>query len=160
MADVGSQDATRVPASRFPEPTDLYFCDSCGRDVTQHLYRGKAHMWRPLGPIWYTCKCGAKYLSGAVEWDDLSQWERKQRAWQLGIAPVILIALAIPAAIAYYGVHARSLIVLAIFAVLAIPAPVFAWLLGLTIVEALEIVKSMWRTRVSYKFLSRKPRGH
>jgi hypothetical protein len=59
------------PASEFPEAADVYVCDKCGRDMTRHLYRGRAHVRQPLGPVRYFCCCGQDYLSGATEWDYL-----------------------------------------------------------------------------------------
>ena len=32
-----------------------------------------------MGPQRYVCRCRKKWLSGAVEWDHLGDWERKRR---------------------------------------------------------------------------------
>ncbi len=69
----------RLPASAYPEPADAYVCDDCGREITKHLRPGTAHCWQAMGPRWYVCDCGRKWLSGAVEWDHLGYWERKRR---------------------------------------------------------------------------------
>ena len=34
----------KLPASRFPEPADVYFCDKCGRDESRYLHQGQAHV--------------------------------------------------------------------------------------------------------------------
>lgn len=83
------QTISRLPASRFPDPAEVYFCDNCGRDLTKNLYHDRAPVWQPLRPIWYVCRCGRKYLSGAAEWDDLATRERKQRIRQLRIGFVL-----------------------------------------------------------------------
>jgi hypothetical protein len=68
---------TTLSASAFPTSADVYLCDKCGRDVTKHLHRGQAHVWKPIDPNRYQCRCGEKYLIGATEWDHLGEWERK-----------------------------------------------------------------------------------
>ena len=62
--------------SSIPEPADVYVRDKCGRDITEHLHRGRPHAWSPLGPPRYGCVRGAKYITGATEWDNLGEWER------------------------------------------------------------------------------------
>jgi hypothetical protein len=139
----------KLPASRFPDPADVYICDRCGTDITKHLHQGRAHVWRPIGSAWYVCRCGARYPSGAVEWDDLGPWERKQRAWQLGIAPILAALLLIPAVIAYFTFRYRSFVLLAALVLVLIPSAVFATLFGLVVFEAFEIIASIWRTRIT-----------
>jgi len=41
---------TKVPASAFPSPADVYVCDKCGRDITKYFRRGQAHAWKPMRP--------------------------------------------------------------------------------------------------------------
>src|SRR5262249_61613352 len=36
-------DRSQLPASKFPEHADVYICDRCGRDITSHHHRGRAH---------------------------------------------------------------------------------------------------------------------
>src|SRR5215472_3238292 len=69
-------------ASSFPEPADSYICDKCGKDITPHFNVPQSHSWRPLGPERYTCQCGERYLTGAVEWLHLSEWEKQRRLSQ------------------------------------------------------------------------------
>jgi hypothetical protein len=42
-------DATILPASKFPEQADEYERDKCGRLVTKHLNRDRAHVEKPIG---------------------------------------------------------------------------------------------------------------
>lgn len=140
--------AIKRPASEFPEAADVYFCDKCGRDISVHLHRGRAHVRQPLGPVKYVCQCGQSYLSGATEWDYLSDWEKRQ--WLTDI-PLIFIFFAIVAA---YGaaVHLalmhRSFVTI-VLSLLGIPfAVVFLWLFILMSAIPFEIVASILRTRV------------
>lgn len=90
-------------ASEFPEPADVYLCDSCKREITQFLAPGQSHSWRPMGPERYTCECGQRYLTGAVEWEHLSDWERRRRMAQThGVAVLFSIMLAVPALIFFF----------------------------------------------------------
>jgi hypothetical protein len=140
---------SRLPASRFPDPAEVYFCDNCGRDLTKNLHHDRAPIWQPLRPIWYVCQCRRKYLSGAAEWDDLTTWERKQRIRQLGIGFVLFALLVIPGTLAYFALsHSRA----ALFAVLAIaliPSILVARPFGFVLLDVFEIITSIWRTRVS-----------
>lgn len=70
----------KLPASAFPSRADVYVCDSCGRDITRHFFPGRAHTWAEMGPERYLCICGQMYMTGATEWDHLSEWERRRRA--------------------------------------------------------------------------------
>lgn len=140
--------AIKRPASEFPEPDDVYVCDKCGRDITAHLHRGRAHVRQPLGPVRYVCRCGRAYLSGATEWDYLSDWEK----WQwLGDTPFIFISFAVVAA---YGaavyiavVHRRFVMV--VLSLVGFPfALVFLRLFILISAIPFQIVASILRTRV------------
>ena len=128
----------------------MYVCDKCGRDVTEHLYRARAHVWRPLGPAKYVCACGAEYVSGADEWENLSPWERRNRVGQtLGLGAVLaLILLTISALLRETLVHGG--IVLTILAILAAaPAVVSLAFFAATALDAIEIAISIYRTRLS-----------
>ena len=70
---------TTLPASAFPARADVYICDKCEHDVTRNFYRGRAHVWSPMGPMRFTCRCGQTYLTGATEWDHLGARERRRR---------------------------------------------------------------------------------
>lgn len=140
----------QLPASRFPEPADVYVCDKCGTDVTEHLHRGLPQVWTPLGPSRYTCRCGQKYLSGAVEWDNLSKWEKRLRLRQI-VGVLILIAVPLVgfvfllrSTIAHGGLVLPALCVVAAF-----PSIVLFLVFVGFVLEASEVVASLWRTRVS-----------
>jgi hypothetical protein len=83
----------QLRASEFPEPADASVCDKWGRDITVYLHRGHAHVRMPLGPSRYVCRCGRKYLSGTAEWDDLSDWDKRQRLPDIGLAVIVSVAL-------------------------------------------------------------------
>jgi hypothetical protein len=138
---------SRLPASRFPAPAEVYFCDHCGRDLTTSLYHDRTPLWQPLRPMWCVCPCGRKYLSGAAEWDDLTSWERKQRIGQLGIGIVLFAILAIPATLAYFALRYGGAALLAVVGIALIPSVLVAKPLWFVLVDLYEIVASIWRTR-------------
>jgi hypothetical protein len=76
---LGERPSITRPASAFPERANIYVCDNCCRDITKHLRPGQSHVWKPRGPERYQCRCGKKYLTGAIEWDHLGRWERSGR---------------------------------------------------------------------------------
>ena len=143
--------AIKRPASEFPEAADVYVCDKCGRDISIHLHRGHAHVRQPLGPVKYVCQCGQGYLSGATEWDYLSDWEKRQ--WLRDI-PLILIFFAIVAAygaVVYLALTHRSVVTI-VLSLVGIPfAVVFLWLFILMSAIPFEIAASMLRTRVFHR---------
>jgi hypothetical protein len=140
---------SRLPASRFPDPAEVYFCDNCGRDLTKNPYHDRAPVWQPLRPIWYGCQCGRKYLSGAAEWDDLATWERKQRIGQLWIGFVLLAILVIPVTLAYFALsHGGGAALLAVVGIALIPSILAAKPFGFALLDVYEIIASIWRTRV------------
>jgi len=145
----------RLPASRFPDSAEVYFCDDCGKDLTKYLHQGKAHVWRQLAPAWFVCRCGRKYLSGAAEWDNLSNWEQRQRVRQLGVGLVLFALLSISCTLAYFGWRHRSVALLALLAIALIPSVVVAKLFGFVLLDAFEIAASIWRTRFSGRSASR-----
>jgi len=137
-----------LPTSRFPNPAEVYLCDNCGRDLTKNLHHDILLVRQPLGPIWYVCQCGRKYLSGAAEWDNLTTEERKQRIRQLGIGSVLFALLMITGTLAYFGSYGGAAL-LAALAIALIPLILVAKLLGFVLLDVFEIVASIWRTRVS-----------
>jgi uncharacterized membrane protein YidH (DUF202 family) len=145
-----------IPASRFPEPADVYVCDNCGRDITEHLHRGRPHVWRPLGPARYGCACGAKYVTGAAEWDNLSEWERTRRLRQ-GVGLLLILALIlIPIGVLLYFALYRGGFFLTALAILsASPAIVCLALFLGTAFDLMEIAASVFRTRVGGIWRSR-----
>jgi hypothetical protein len=139
------------PASQFPEPADMYFCDQCRRDITSHLHRGRAHVRQPLGPVRYVCRCGQSYVSGATEWDYLSDWN--QGYW-LSDVRLIFILLAIVVAygtLVYFAVVHRSFITISLSFV-SIPFAL-ASLLMLVLIFPIpfQIAASIMRTRAFRK---------
>ena len=149
METLNPKTISRLPASRFPEPAEFYFCDNCGRDLTKHLHPDRSPVWQPLRPIWFVCQCGRKYLSGAAEWDDLTSWERKHRIRQLGIGFVLFALLLNPGALAYFALSYRSVPLLAVLAIALIPAILVARPFGSVLLDVFEIIASIWRTRVN-----------
>lgn len=138
---------SRLPASRFPEPADAYFCDNCGRDLTKNLYRDRESVWQPLHPMWYVCRCGQKYLSGAAEWDDLTAWERSQRMGQLRIGFVLFALLVIPVTLAYFALRYGGAALLVIVGIGLIPSVLVAKPFWFLLLDLYEIIASVWRTR-------------
>ena len=139
-----------VPASRFPEPADVYVCDKCGRDITEHLHRGRPHVWRPLGPSRYVCVCGAKYVTGAVEWDNLGQWERTRRLRQgVGLLVILGLILISIGALLYVAFNRGGFLLTALAILSASPAIVCLALFLATALDLMEIVASVLRTRVA-----------
>jgi hypothetical protein len=141
---------TQLPASRFPEPADVYLCDDCGRDLTEHLHPGRAHIWRSLGPARYTCFCGQKYLSGASEWDLLGVWERRQRVLQIIIIAVLTCLPLIAFGMLIHFVLERSspaLLLICYFAILPAAVLFVLFIVGV-LLPLLEIGASIVRTRI------------
>lgn len=50
----------------------------------EHMFGGHS--------VRYVCICGTKYVTGTVEWDNLSEWERTRRLRQ-GIGLLLILAL-------------------------------------------------------------------
>jgi hypothetical protein len=142
---------SQLPASRFPDPADLYFCDNCGRDLTKSLYRDRAPLWQPLRPMWCVCQCGRKYLSGGSEWDELTTWEREQRIAQLSIGVVLFAFLIVPVLLAYFALRYGGAALIAIVGIALIPSVLAAKPFGFAVLDAYEIIASIWRTRMEGK---------
>ena len=139
-----------VLASRFPEPADVYVCDKCGRDITEHLHRGQPHVWRPLGPAQYVCVCGAKYVTGAMEWDNLRDWEKSKRLWQsVGLLVVLGLILTAIGVLVYLTVASGGVALTVLALLSASPAVVCLALFAATALDLLEIIASVFRTRVA-----------
>ena len=137
----------QLHASEFPEPADVYVCDKCGRDITSHLHRGRAHVRQPLGPSRYVCACGQSYPSGAAEWDDLNDWERRRWLADVGLAVMVLVLLAILSVLVHSAIVTRGTVLVALslvaFVCLISPFPLFIAVLAVPF----QIVASLWRTR-------------
>lgn len=138
----------KLPASALPGRADVYVCDKCERNITKYLRPGKAHVWRSIGTERYRCRCGERFLTGAVEWDHLSGWERKQRVagtiW-IGVGLSVLfspVSLAAYLALRFvYGLHHEA--VVTAWVITAIPFV----LMQLACWPA--VMASMWRTRIA-----------
>ena len=135
-------------ASEFPKAADAYRCDKCGRDITAHLHRGRAHVRQPLGPVRYVCPCGQTYLSGATEWDYLSVWEKQQWLRDIPLILILLAAVSGYGAVVYFTVLRRGFVMI-VLSLLGIPfVLVFLWLFFLMSAIPFQIVASIMRTRV------------
>jgi hypothetical protein len=141
----------QLHASEFPEPADVYVCDKCGRDITVHLHRGRAHVRQPIGPVRYFCPCGQDYPSGATEWDYLSDWEKRQWLGDIPLMSILFAALAGFVVFAYFALVRRSPVMI-LLSVVGVPfAAVFFRLFIITSAVPFEIAASRWRTRASRK---------
>jgi len=148
MIRLGLTDGTpqQLPASAFPEPADIYICDKCQRDITKHLHPHRSHSWQPLGPTRYTCVCGLRFLTGAMEWEDLGDWERRRRINQtLALGMGFSIIFSVFAAIVYFVLRLLHLPRLALATALVMIAFPFVGFMGQFCVE---ILLSKWRTYV------------
>jgi hypothetical protein len=148
-------DATILPASRFPEQADEYECDKCGRLITKHLNCGRAHVEMPIGRERYRCRCGETYLSGAVEWDHLSDWERhRSMKMLLFVYTRFLLPLLVPIIAALLALHYRNYWLLAACLLVLIPTIVLLYLSAISLFELILIAASLWRTRVAGELTS------
>src|ERR1700747_843495 len=132
----------RLVASAYPGVADEYVCDKCGTDLTKYFRPVQSHSLRPLGPERLACTCGQRYLTGAVEWDHLSDWEIKQRVRHALLLPALGLCLAaVFGALAYtFSRASRAALVAALTA-----------LVPICIIESafwLSVLKSIWRTRI------------
>lgn len=140
--------ATPRPASEFPEPADLYVCDKCGKDVTAHLHCVREHVRRPIGPVRYVCRCGQDYLSGATEWDNLSEWDKRQWLRDIPLIFILLAGFATYGAASYLALSHRSLIMI-VLSLVGMPfAAVFLWQSFPMFAIPFKILGSVLRTRV------------
>jgi hypothetical protein len=150
LPDLGE---TKLPASRFPEPADTYLCDNCGRNITKHLHPARAHVATPIGPSWYICRCGTKYVSGAVEWVHLGQWERRRRIEEIiafGLVTGILIALF--GLLINYAIDHHNMVLMGVCIPAAFPVALIVWLfVGVVLIPLFEIAASVIRTRTGLR---------
>jgi hypothetical protein len=136
-----------LPASGFPERADVYICDKCARDVTKHFRLRQSHSWTPMGPTRFVCRCGQRYLTGAIEWDHLGLSERHRRVWQTLVLGIFLSGVfSIFGILVYFALRflfdlREAGFLVAIF-ITALP---FVWL-QMTFWPG--VLASMWRTRV------------
>jgi hypothetical protein len=134
-------------ASQFPEPADVYFCDQCRRNITTHLHRGRSHVRQPLGPVRYVCRCGQGYVSGATEWDDLSDWAQGYWLRDVLLIFVLLPIIAAYGTLLYFALVHRSVVTIAL-SVVGIPFALAALLMLVLIFPIpFQIAASILRTR-------------
>ena len=135
----------QLPASAFPEPAATYICDNCGRDITKRLHPGRAHCWQAMGPQRYVCLCGKKWLSGAVEWNHLGDWERERRIRDtLALGALSSVASFLIVALAYLAAHATGMIVgVSFIAIVIVILPAVL----IIVPFVFQVGASMWRTR-------------
>jgi hypothetical protein len=136
-----------LPASSFPERADPYVCDKCARDVTKRFRLRQSHTWAPIGPARFTCRCGQRYLTGAIEWDHLGLPERHRRVWQTFVLGIFrsgifsIFGILIDFALRFLFDLRQAGFLVALF-ITALP---FVWL---QFTFWPEVLASMWRTRV------------
>jgi hypothetical protein len=151
--NLGSRPLTKLPASAFPSRADAYVCDKCERDITRHFRSGRAHVETPMGPERFRCRCGQQYLTGAIEWDHLGDWERKQRVWgRFGIGVAFSAIFSFLGLLAYLFLHfIFELRKGALVTGLVITALPF-FLIQITFWPG--VMASMWRTRFGTSIVS------
>lgn len=154
--NLSPQQRTTLVASRFPEPADAYTCDKCGRDISKHLHLPHGHARRPFGPSRYVCACGEKYLSGAAEWDERSDWEQRQSIRDFGLGIVLVAVLLLLGMLEYLAFHRGSGVLLAVAVVGLLPLVVIGGMAVLMLIEPVEIVASLWRTRIVGRLTSKR----
>jgi hypothetical protein len=137
-----------LPASGFPERADAYICDECARDVTKYFRPRQSHSWTPIGPTRFVCRCGQRYLTGAIEWDHLGLPEQHRRVSQTLVLGSLLSGIfSIFGILVYLALRflfdlREAGFLLALF-ITALP---FVWL---QITFWPHVLASMWRTRVA-----------
>jgi hypothetical protein len=143
---------TKLPASAFPQRADVYVCDKCGRDITKYFQPGRAHVHTPMGPERFLCRCGQKYLTGATEWDHLSEWDRKQRTVPIFLfGSVLSVVFAVPGVLVYLALRRSTAALLSALAITALP---FVLLVLAQLPGWLAILASIRRTRFGSSIVS------
>jgi len=144
--NLGARPLVKLPASTFPNRADLYVCDKCGRDITKHFRPRQSHSWGPMGPESFLCRCGQRYLTGAKEWDHLTDRERNRRVGQiLGLGILLSAMFSIPGLLAYLalrfvlGFREGALVTGLVITALPVCLMQMGFWPG--------VVASMWRTR-------------
>ena len=135
-----------APASRFPEAADVYVCDKCGRDITEHLHRGRPHVWRPLGPARYIwrLRCEVRHWRCGMGQPGATGENKSSEAEFRPAGSSRLMLSAIGALV--YFTFARGGVLLTVLAILsASPAVVCLALFVGTALDLIEIVASVFR---------------
>jgi hypothetical protein len=99
-----------------------------------------------MGPERYLCRCGQKYLTGAIEWDHLGEWERANRVRETFVLGVVFSAMSfLLGFLAYlilyftFGLRQEALVIwLVITALPFVLMQITFWP---------DVAFSMWRTR-------------
>jgi hypothetical protein len=140
--DLSARSKKRLPVSALPEWAEEYFCDNCGRDVTKQVRRQQSHSWQPMGVERFRCACGRAWLTGAAEWDHLSDREKRNRVNGSIVLNVVLVFFASIVALAGYFLSSKAGV--------ALDAGLVALSLFLLFQfrSAFELFASIWRTRV------------
>lgn len=140
--DLSARSKKRLPVSALPEWAEEYFCDNCGRDVTKQVRRQQSHSWQPMGVERFRCACGHAWLTGAAEWDHLSDREKRNRVNGSIVLNVVLVFFASIVALAGYFLSSKAgvgldagLVALSLFLLFQFRS-------------AFELFASIWRTRV------------
>jgi hypothetical protein len=138
-----------LPASRFPEHANTYFCDKCGEDITRHFSARRCHGSLPLGPPTFYCECGERYLSGTREWDHLGSNEKRTSLGVLRITALFAFPFILSLAAAALGIyeHSKRLTTAGtILTVITFPCSV---VLAPCFLQLRDIAASIYRTRIS-----------
>ena len=145
--NLSARPTVTFPASAFPDRADAYACDKCGRDITKRFRPRMSDAWAPMGRDRYKCLCGRRYLTGATEWDHLSDWERNRRVTDtLGTGVIFSATFSMPGLLVYlvlhfvFGLREAAVITCWIITVLPFCLMQIGFWPG--------VLASMWRTRV------------
>jgi len=140
--NLSARSKKRLPVTTVPEWAEEYFCDNCGLDVTKQVRRQQSHSWQPMGAERFRCTCGHAWLTGAAEWDHLSDREKRNRVNGLIVLNIVSIFFASIVALAGYFLSANAGV--------ALDAGLVALFLFLLfqLRSWVDLFASIWRTRV------------
>jgi hypothetical protein len=140
--DLGARLKKRLPVSVLPEWAEEYFCDNCRRDVTKQVHRRQSHSWQPMGAERFRCVCGHAWPTGAVEWDLLSNHEKRNRV--NGFIVLNIFSVFFASIVALAGYFRSSKIDVALNAGLV----ALSLFLLFQFRSWFDLFASIWRTRV------------
>jgi|SRR5271155_4438671 len=145
--NLNARPLTTRPASAFPDWADVYTCDKCGCEVTRQFHPPVSHSWPPMGHETFVCRCGQRYLTGAMEWDHLSSSERRRRVGlTLFLGAILSLACSALASLVYLVLRfAFGLTEAAVSTAIAVTALPF-FLSQASFWSG--VIASVWRTRV------------
>ena len=140
--NLSARSKKRLPVTTVPEWAEEYFCDNCGRDVTKQVRRQQSHSWQPMGAERFRCTCGHAWLTGAAEWDHLSDREKRNRVNAFIVLDTVSVLLASIIALVGYFLSSKAsvaldagLVTLSLFLLFQFRS----WF---------DLFASIWRTRV------------